>query len=175
MNTVLIIKNADFSENAISFENVYNIVKQTDIDVATPNYAIGNGKWYNNIPFSENATICAISFILSDKTPYNESNLIIGATDGESDLRHISLKSKDIVDTINKKGLTAGDRFDIIFDEPLTINGGEYIYIEGFTRCPVSYARTKSGNYGNMVYMIDPTADFSFANLAVTFYGIELD
>lgn len=168
MGTVLVIKNADFSDNAVSFENVYNIVKQTDIDVATPAYALGTQRWYNSIPASEKITIYAISFVLAMQETYSTSgNITVGATDGTTPLRSVAIPAVDIVEKITKLGLAAGDRFDVVLNEPLVVNAGEYVYAAG-NNSLACYARAKSGDYGNMQIIGGSATDY---NLAMTFYG----
>lgn len=183
MGTILFLENADFSENAVPVENLYDIVKQTDIDVATPKFEmVGRLKYYNSIPLSKSVKIYAVSFVLRETAdvlkPKVGNKIAVGTTDGNTILRKVSINIKDIVSDFKAGIIAGGSKHTVLLPESLIVNAGEYIMF-GNDGDPtdvyriVCYARVSSGNYGTMRALGEE--EVSSYNLAATFYGVELD
>lgn len=173
MGKALVIKNADFSENAVGLENVFDVIKQTDIEVATPAYSMATQRYMNTIALDEDVKIIAFAFVVSEKTlnaTDNDNEFTVGATNGTNVLRSKKADLSDIITKAKNGDIAVGSVQIAMLQSELEVNEGEYIYFAaGGSKCPVSYAREKSGEYGLMKLIGGSDTNY---NLAATFYGM---
>ena len=65
MGQVLIFKEADFSANAVSLDNVYDVVKETGVpSPGSPMVSGNNNSYYNSIPLDKTVKVYAVAFTL---------------------------------------------------------------------------------------------------------------
>lgn len=183
MGKVLIFKNADFSENAISAETFYDVVRQGD--TATPNYPLAANSWaYNSLPVSKKTTIFAVSITLpylQKAAPSKErtSKLFVGAYDnsgtveGVKNIVEIDLTTiaNDWIDGIIEDGST----HILTLPTPLVLNVGEYYAVSTGTsntsyNKAIAYARVSDGSNGYLCFIGSSPTTYG---LAVTWYGLE--
>lgn len=193
MGKILIIKNADFSENAVGLDKLYDLVKETDApSLGYPHTTGSSNRFINTIPFAKKVKIYAVSVTLpSDLSSFAQDgigNLNVGACTGtptvDLETGKTSISNIDVKSTIttNVNALIraaaadndayAGTTHVIALSEPLVLEIGEYVMVNiSGTRFMV-YSRTPSGDYGYMQNVNNSTS--SNYNIANTFYGIEV-
>lgn len=192
MGQVLKFKNADFSDNAVGLDKVYDVLKETD--APTPSSPLGFGMWINTIPFAERVTIYAFSITLPSSVTYEQGNTAYvricayhSETGPDAD-GYIPVTAVGTIQNVDLSDLIAqvvagevepGSTHTIALNEPLTVASGDYIGVGlssslGNKRAMV-YARTiVDGSYGHIQQVEEKPEEFvvSNYNLANTFYGV---
>ena len=180
MGQILLIKGADFSTNAVSLDNVYDIVKYTDL--ANPNYPFTTGdtnRAFNTIPLAKNVKIYAVSITL----PSNISSLTkeitdtvfkVGSCNGSRTmLGQVITNVDDLIAKVVDGDIAAGSTVIVPLATPYTVHVNEYVTFSISSQRFACYSRPASGNYG---YYQPVSSDTPTSyNLGVTFYGEELD
>ena len=177
MGKILIIKGADFSNNALA-----SIIKRTD-SISSEN--VGNlafRKYFNTIPLSDNVTISSFTFFVTLATMMNaskESVITIFATDGSNILRSSTVNVASIINDLIEGRVSDREKVRVSLPSPLKIYAGEYFGIcmgganeeaSATTHNQLmSYVPTPSGNYGYMQYVGATSPRPS--NIAVDLYG----
>ena len=197
MGQILIIKNANFSENAVSYDKLYDVVKETDVPVTSRPLSKGGSSLYiNSIPFAKATKIYAVSITLpvfadgsADRYASNGNGYvnISAATataikDGNDNvigLENIELRATVQTDVSNIVRAVAAGTIDygtthvVQLSTPLTFNAGEYLVFNVSGSKVAVYSNVPDGEHG---YMQNTSAStLSANNLANTFYGFEIE
>lgn len=184
MGTILLLKEADFSQNAVPAENVYDVVKETDFETATPHYPMTNTmSYYNTIPLAKKIKVYGVRVVLQETAANVDleaaSVVSVGATDGQTILRRVNTDISDIAADFKAGIIEPGSEHTIMLSSPIIINAGEYIALgHGGGNRLICYSRNNNSGHGFMATIGggEPTPpETNWSNLAAIFYGVELD
>lgn len=194
MGQILLLKNADFSANAVSIDSIYDVVRACD--TPTPHYPMTKNVWkYNTKAVTKKTTVYAVSIVLpelastSSPVPSKELNSLccVGVYDGSGSASGVSQVQKiDISNIINAwidGDIADGSRFIIQIPTPLVLYPGQYFAITPGVNNGDSanrsfcYARNVNGSVsGDNGYLgsvgSTETLDHGMAN---DWYGVEED
>lgn len=193
MGQVLKFKNADFSDNAVGLDKVYDTLKETD--APTPSYPLGNGMWINTIPFAAGVTIYAFSITLPSSVTYEQGDQayvrvgVFHSENGPDADGYIaatvvgSIQNVDVSDLVAQVvagEVALGTTHTIELNEPITVVSGDYIgvgYSPGLgDKQAMVYARTVVDGVHGHIQKVSEEKPVDFVvsnyNLANTFYGV---
>ena len=185
MGSILLLKEADFSQNAVPAEDIYDVVKETDFESATPHYPMINKlKYYNSIPLAKKVKIYGVKFVLQESAASVdlaiESNIAVGATNLVNGvLRSVTTDISDIAAAFKAGTIEGGSAHTVMLSSPITINAGEYVMFgHASGNRLVTYSRNNDSGHGYMTSIDEPVPPSQlnyYPDFAATFYGVELD